>query len=308
MDVFFRCLIFFFVVSKAMAQSAPGAYDQGGLFAQPYQQQQQQQQQHHLPQHHQQFQQPQPGTYQFFSGPPGQLGGGGQMGGPHMGGANSNSGGSGTVLMVSGLQKSDENVTLLYNLLSFWGNIRAIKFLGKKENVAAVEYTSVEEAQNAYNLCKGVNVFFFFFSHFSLGASICGATLNVSTSRFQTVQISGSEPFAHDFSQDRTKRYTQGPQSPQYQGVMCNPSTKLHVAYLHGYSEAVIRDLFSAWGSVVNISFMPDNPTLGFVTMSSVGEACTAMCKLHGRPNPSDSNQRPLKVSFAKSGNKQQQQ
>ncbi len=85
---------------------------------------------------------------------------------------------------------------------------------------------------------------------------------------------------------------------------MCVPSAKLHVAYLHGYSETVIRELFSAFGVVQAISFMPDNPTLGFVTMGSVGEACTALVKLHGRPNPFDPNQRPLKVAFARAGNK----
>jgi hypothetical protein len=91
--------------------------------------------------------------------------------------------------------------------------------------------------------------------------------------------------------------------SAQYQAVMAPPSAKLHVAYLHGYSESAIRELFSAYGNVLSISFMPDNPTLGFVTMGSIADACTALVKLHGRPNQFDPNQRPLKVSFSR-GNK----
>jgi hnRNP-L/PTB/hephaestus splicing factor len=192
----------------------------------------------------------------------------------------------GLVVMVSGPPKTEANVMCIYNLMSFWGNVRMLKFLGKKENVAAVEYFSAEEATNAINLCKG--------------ASIDGVPIQVTNSRFQSVQVSGKEAFARDFSQDRTKRYPQGPQSQHYVSVMCVPSQKLHVANLQGYSEAAVRDLFATIGGVVAMNFMQDNPQVGFVTMASVGEACNAVCKLHGRANPFDATQRALKVSFAR--------
>ncbi len=160
-------------------------------------------QQQQQPQHQQQQQQPQ--QYQFYGGGPGNvmmgMGPTGMIGGGGGGGGGAGMAGSGAVVMVSGLQKSDENVMLLYNLMSFWGNIKAIKFLGKKENVAAVEYTSPEEAVNAYALCKGCNlcfficfcfcfVFFFcFFFNHTAGASIGGVPVVVTTSRFPNVQV-----------------------------------------------------------------------------------------------------------------------
>ncbi len=190
------------------------------------------------------------------------------------------------VVMVCGAPKSEDNVIHVYNLMSFWGNIRAIKFLSKKENVAAVEYTSAEEAQNALNWCKG--------------ASVMGVPIQVTGSHFASVQISGTEANAKDFSDDRSRRYAHDRPTQQYQTLMCPPSPKLHVANLHNYTEAAIRNLFSSFGTVVAINFMPDAPTLGFVTMSTAAEACCAICKLHGHLNPYDPAQRPLKVAFAR--------
>jgi hypothetical protein len=64
---------------------------------------------------------------------------------------------------------------------------------------------------------------------------------------------------------------------------VCPPSAKLHLAYLHNYTEAEIRNLFGQYGYIEHFQFSND-PTMGFVTMSTVGEACTALALLHGRP------------------------
>ena len=188
--------------------------------------------------------------------------------------------------MVAGLPKSDDNVTFLFNLMSFWGNVTKIKFLSKKENVAMVEYSNPEEAQNALQYCKG--------------AIVSGMPLQVSSSKFPSIQTAPNDTFTRDFTSLRIWRYPQGCQSPQYKNVVCAPSSRLHVAYLHGYSEDAIKELFGHYGTVQAVNFMPDNNTMGFVSMSSIGEACTAICALHNTPNPFDPSQRPLKVSFSK--------
>lgn len=190
------------------------------------------------------------------------------------------------VVMVGGLPKSDEHVVHIFNLMSFWGNVKVVKFLTKKENVAMVEYSGPDEAHNAYTMCRGCACF--------------GHNIQVSTSKFPSIQHSPNDQFCKDFSALRLWRYPQGSRSQQYLNAICHPATKLHLAYLHGYTEGAVYEMFATVGTVITVNFMSDNPTMGFVTMSSVGEACTAVCVFHNRPNPSDPNQRPLKVSFAK--------
>lgn len=203
-----------------------------------------------------------------------------------VGGGAGGAGMIGCVVMVTGIVKSEEALVHLYNLFSFFGNITRIKFLNKKENVAVIEFTSVEEAANAVNLTRGMTAF--------------GIQLQVAVTKFPNIQLSQNDPHGKDFGSLRLHRYPNGPRSPQYLGVVCAPTAKLHLAYLHGYTEAAVYDLFNSVGTVITVNFLVDNPTIGFVTMSNINDACTAICVLHNRPNPFDENQRPLKVSFAK--------
>jgi RNA recognition motif-containing protein len=258
----------------------------------PQQQQQQQQQQQHYGQPAQQYGQAvyAPTSSAQYGGGGGQYGGGG--------GAQYNPGGGGgfpdsrpqgnsqLVLMVAGVDKSLDGLTQLFNLCGFFGNVVRVKFMYKKDNIAMVEFQTPEEAQSCLKLFKGVEVF--------------GKPVNAkqASAQFSTLQIQSHEQFSRDFSHEKKGRYMKGIHSPNYRQV-CQPSSKLHVANLQGYTEEHIRQLFSQYGRVDNFSFCAD-PSMGFVQMATIGEACTALACLHNYPNPHgpQGSTRPLRVSF----------
>ena len=187
------------------------------------------------------------------------------------------------VVMVTGFAKSKENLMHAHNLMSFWGNVRVIKFLMKKDNVCLVEFASAVEATNAVKL--------------SAEAMAFGQPINVVRSKFPAIEISSKDAFSRKFTHDRLWRYGTGINSPQYTGVICAPSNKLHVAFLTGYNETELRALFNRAGRVCGIRFMPGNNTVAFVDMDSINSACTAICMLHNRPNPHLKDSKGMRVS-----------
>ncbi len=216
--------------------------------------------------------------------------------------------GGSPVVMFGGIDKSQEALMWVFNLAGFWGNVVRVKFMHKKDNVAMVEYSCAEEAQQCLKLCRGVELF--------------GKPVRPVAASFASVQIAPNDQFARDFSTLKMWRYLKGVHSPNYAQQMCVPGAKLHLAYLHGYTEQELRDVFGKYGRVVAFQFTPDNPTMGYITMSSVGEACTALacchnrcawflstpplscsvthglCSLARRPNPHNPSLHALRVSF----------
>ncbi len=241
--------------SDASKQSgAAGASTAGGqplLTTMTQQQLQQQQQQQHLQMQQQQHQ------HAMMMAAAAQGHGAAAMGG--MGGMGAG-GGAGTVVLLNGVRKSAEALTYIFNLMCFWGNVQRIKFVHKRDDVAMVEYTVPDEAANALRFFKGVELF--------------GTSLRLAPSTFPGITIGGQEKFAKEYTTLKMYRYVKGTQSPNYSNL-CMPTSKLHLAYLHGYNEAEIREMFAPFGKVVSFSYVKDNATMGYVQMENPGQACT---------------------------------
>jgi len=230
------------------------------------------------------------GGFAMGAPPAGQMGMGASRGAPQQGRS-----GMGCVTLVNNLP---ENVTMdmIFTLCSVYGRVDRVKILFNKRSSALVQFAAPSHAESAVK-------------HL-LGCPMYDNELHVIISKHAGIATSGkdSEDLTKDFStvdprDHRFAGHSGDPKSEKALSQACPPSAVLHLANIAAtMSVDEIRNMFTAFGTIVNFKQLPQKPdqkrVMYLLELSSPKEAVIALLNLHSFVLP-DGNK--LKVSFTKS-------
>lgn len=179
---------------------------------------------------------------------------------------------AGCVLIVSNIEERIANVDGLFTLFGVYGDVRRIKILFNKKDMALIQMTEPWMVNMARQFLDRITVY--------------GKQLRVSPSKHKEVeQTKKADSEGADLTQDFTDlnpahRYKK--QNSKNSSNIFAPSACLHIANIgDNAAEAEVQGPFEKYGSVAEFKFFHDSRKMAHITMSSVDEAIVALVNLH---------------------------
>jgi len=196
--------------------------------------------------------------------------------------------GAGTVLLVSNLNETVIEPDHLFMLFGVYGDVQRVKILFNKKDTALIQMSEPQQALQAIANLDKVKLF--------------GKELRVMNSIHNAVQMpKEGQPDAgltKDFTNSSLHRFKK-PGSKNYLNIY-PPSSTLHISNIAPPGEeADVRAAFKSIDIEVQaFRFFQKDRKMALVKVNSIGDAITALIKLHNYPLSENWH---LRVSFSKS-------